>query len=329
MGEQLRLLAHSCCIGVGKTTVSRSAYAIRRILLIFPTMLAIYTITFFLIHATPGGPWSNQDKPMPKAVLDRLNEAYGLNDPLWKQYWDYLRNVLRGDFGPSFTSRSRTVSDIISDTFPISLQLGLVAMVIAVAVGVTLGTLGAVKHNGWIDYVSSFLAIVGISTPSYVVASLLILFFSSYLGLLPTNGWDGIFSVKIIIPALALSFFPAAILARYTRSSLLDVLNADYVRTARAKGLKDRVVIVRHALRNALLPVVTVAGVVFADIITGSFFVETISGVPGLGRYFVTSISSRDYPVVLGTVLLFGFVITLMNLIVDLIYPFLDPRMAR
>jgi ABC-type dipeptide/oligopeptide/nickel transport system permease component len=156
-----------------------------------------------------------------------------------------------------------------------------------------------------------------------------VLFLASYLGLVPTNGWDGIVSTKIIIPALALSFYPAAILARYTRASLLDVLTTDYVRTARAKGLKDQAVIVRHALRNALLPVITVGGVVFADIITGSFFVETISGVPGLGRYFVTSISTRDYPVVLGTVLLFGFVITLMNLIVDLVYPLLDPRITR
>lgn len=308
--------------------MSRSAYVIRRILLIFPTMLAIYTVTFFLVHATPGSPWSNQDKPLPKQVLDRLNEAYGLNDPLWKQYLNYLANVLRGDFGPSFTSRSRTVTDIISDTFPVSIQLGLVSMVIALVIGVTLGTIGAVRHNSSVDYLSSFLAIVGISTPSYVVASVLVLLLASWLGLVPTNGWDGIGSTKIIIPALALSFFPAAILARYTRASLLDVLSSDYVRTARAKGLRQRTVVVRHALRNALLPVVTVGGVVFADIITGSFFVEVICGVPGMGRYFVTSISSRDYPVVLGTVLLFGFIITLMNLIVDLIYPLLDPRMT-
>ena len=308
--------------------MSRSAYVIRRILLIIPTMLAIYTVTFFLIHATPGGPWSNQDKPLPKAVLDRLNEAYGLNDPLWKQYLSYLGKVLRGDFGPSFTSRSRTVADIIGDTFPVSIKLGLVSMVIALVIGITLGTLGAVRHNGTVDYVSSFLAIVGISTPSYVVASLLVLILASWLGLVPTNGWDGIASAKIIVPALALSFFPSAILARYTRASLLDVLSSDYVRTARAKGLRERGVVIRHALRNALLPVVTVGGVVFADIITGSFFVEVICGVPGMGRYFVTSISSRDYPVVLGTVLLFGFVITLMNLIVDLIYPLLDPRMT-
>lgn len=292
-------------------------------------MLAIYTITFLLVHATPGSPWSNQDKPLPQAVVDKLNEAYGLNDPLWKQYLNYLGNALRGDFGPSFTSRSRTVTDIIADTLPVSLQLGFVAMLIAVVVGVTLGTIGAIRHNTWADYFSSFAAIVGISTPSYVIASLLVLFFASYLGWLPTNGWDGIFSVKVIIPAIALAFYPSAILARYTRSSLLDVLSSDYVRTARAKGQRERVVVVRHALRTALLPVVTVGGVVFADIITGSFFVETICGVPGLGRYFVTSIASRDYPVVLGTVLLFGFIITLMNLLVDLIYPLLDPRIAK
>lgn len=307
--------------------MSRSEYVIRRILLIVPTMLAIYTVTFLLVHATPGSPWSNTDKPIPQRVLDKLNAAYGLDKPLWQQYTDYLWNALQGDFGPSYTSRSRTVTDIIGSTFPVSLKLGLVAMVIAIVVGVSLGTLGAVKHNSFWDYLSSFLAIVGISTPSYVVASILVLVLASTLHLVPTSGWEGLFSTKVIIPALGLSFFPSAILARYTRASMLDVLSSDYVRTARAKGLRNRAVIARHALRNALLPVITVGGVVFADIITGSFFVETVSSVPGLGRYFVSSVSERDYPVVLGTVLLFGFVITLMNLIVDLLYPLLDPRL--
>jgi ABC-type dipeptide/oligopeptide/nickel transport system permease component len=261
-------------------------------------------------------------------VLERLNEAYGLNDPLWKQYTTYLWNALQGDFGPSFSQRSRTVSDIIADTFPVSISLGIVAMLIAVAVGVTLGTLGALKHNGPVDYISSFVAIVGISTPSYVIVSLLVLILSSELGLLPTGGWDGIFSVKIIIPAIALSLYPAAVLARYTRSTMLDVLNADFVRTARAKGLSEKWVVIRHALRNALIPVMTVSAVIFADVITGSFFVESIYSVPGLGRYFVSSITERDYPVILGTVLLFGFVISVMNLIVDLIYPLIDPRIA-
>ena len=265
---------------------------------------------------------------MPPLILERLNAAYGLDDPLWKQYVDYLWNALHGDFGPSFAQRSRSVADIIGQTFPVSLALGLVAMAIAMVIGLTLGTLGALRHNGAIDYVTSFVAIIGISTPSYVIVSLLVLVLSSELHLLPTGGWDGIFSTKIIIPAIALSLYPAAVLARYTRSSMLDVLSADYVRTARAKGLNEKWVVVRHAIRNALIPVLTVSGVILADVITGSFFVESVYSVPGLGRYFVSSISERDYPVILGTVLLFGFVISIMNLIVDLLYPLLDPRIG-
>lgn len=308
--------------------MNRGAYVIRRVLLLIPTLLAIYTLTFLLIHATPGGPWSQGEKPVPPIVLERLNAAYGLDDPLWKQYVTYLGNALQGDFGPSFAQRSRTVADIIGQTFPVSLALGLVAMTIALAVGLTLGTIGALRHNGFVDYLTSFVAIVGISTPSYVIVSLLVLILSSELHLLPTGGWDGIFSTKIIIPAIALSLYPAAVLARYTRSSMLDVLSADFVRTARAKGLNERWVVIRHAVRNALIPVLTVSGIILADVITGSFFVETVYSVPGLGRYFVSSISQRDYPVILGTVLLFGFVISVMNLIVDLLYPLLDPRIG-
>lgn len=306
--------------------MQRRAFVIRRILLLFPTLLAIYTLTFLLIHATPGGPWSQGEKPVPQIVLDNLNKAYGLDKPLWRQYTDYLWNVLHGDFGPSFSSRSQTVADILSATFPVSLQLGLIAMVIAVVLGVTLGLIGAVRHNSWVDYLSSFLAIIGISTPSYVIASVLVLILASELHLVPTSGWNGIGSTKIVIPAIALAFYPAAVLARYTRASMLDVLTADYIRTARAKGLQSTTVILRHGVRNALLPVLTVAGVVLADVITGSFYVETIYSVPGLGRYFVDSITQRDYPVILGTVLLFGAVISVMNLIVDLLYPLLDPR---
>lgn len=309
--------------------MSRGAFIIRRVLLLIPTLLAIYTLTFLLIHATPGGPWSQGDKPVPPLVMERLNAAYGLDQPLWKQYVTYLGNAMQGDFGPSFSSRSRTVTDIIGDTLPISLQLGVVAMAIAILVGVTLGTLGAIRHNTTVDYVASFIAIFGISTPSYVVVSLLVLLLASTFGLVPTGGWNGIFAKEIIVPATALALYPAAVLARYTRASMLDVLTTDYVRTARAKGLSERWVVIRHAIRNALLPVVTVSGVVFADVITGSFFVESIYSVPGLGRYFVSSISERDYPVILGTVLLFGAIISVMNLIVDLLYPLLDPRMRN
>lgn len=309
--------------------MNRGPYVIRRVLMLFPTLLAIYTLTFLLIHATPGSPWSQGEKPVPPRVLERLNAAYGLDKPLWRQYIDYLWNVLHGDFGPSFSQRSRTVSDIIGATFPVSLQLGLVAMVIALIAGISLGTIGALRHNQSLDYITGFIAIAGISTPSYVIASLLVLLMASTLHLVPTGGWNGIFSTKIIVPAVALALYPAAVLARYTRSSMLDVLAADYVRTARAKGLNERAVITRHAIRNALLPVLTVSGVILADVITGSFFVEVIYSVPGLGSYFVESISKRDYPVILGTVLLFGFVVAVMNLVVDLIYPLLDPRMAN
>jgi ABC-type dipeptide/oligopeptide/nickel transport system permease component len=309
--------------------MGRGAYILRRLLLLIPTLLAIYTLTFMLIHATPGGPWSQGEKPVPPIVLKRLNEAYGLDKPLWRQYLDYLWNLLQGDFGPSFTQRSRSVGDIIGSTFPVSIKLGIVAMVIALVIGLSLGTLGALRHNSLVDYFTSFVAIIGVSTPSYVIVSLLVLLFASTFHLVPTGGWDGIASTKILIPGLALALYPAAVLARYTRSSMLDVLSTDFVRTARSKGLRERAVIVRHAIRNALLPVVTVSGIIFADVITGSFFVETVYSVPGLGRYFVKSITERDYPVILGTVLLLGAVISVMNLIVDLLYPLLDPRIDR
>ena len=307
--------------------MTRRAYIIRRVLLLIPTILAIYTITFVLMHATPGGPWSNAgDKPIPPIVLQRLNQAYGLDKPLWQQYVNYLNHVLHGDFGPSYAQRSLTVSDIINQAFPVSLKLGLVAMAIAIVAGVSLGVLGAIKHNTWVDYAASFAAILGISTPVYVVVSLLVLVLASHLHLVATGGWHGVFSTLIIIPAVALALYPAAVLARYTRSSMLDVLKMDYIRTARAKGMSERRVIMRHAIQNSLLPVITVAGLILAEVITGSFFVESIYSVPGLGRYFVLSISNRDYPVILGTVLLFGVVISVMNLIVDLLYQVLDPR---
>jgi oligopeptide transport system permease protein len=308
---------------------NRGAYIVRRVLMLIPTLLVIYTLTFVLIHATPGGPWSQGDKPVPPLVLKRLNAAYGLDKPLWRQYTDYLWNVLHGDFGPSFTSRSRTVTDIIKDTFPISLQLGIVAMMLAVFAGITLGVIAAINHNRTADYVCGFISIAGISTPSYVTVSVLVLLLSSQLHLVPTGGWNGITDTRVIIPAFALALYPAAVLARYTRSSMLDVLSADYVRTARAKGLNETVVITRHAIRNALLPVVTVGAIILADVVTGSFYVETIYQVPGIGRYFVDSITSRDYPVILGTVLLFGALVSIMNLIVDILYPMLDPRMSN
>jgi oligopeptide transport system permease protein len=306
----------------------RSAYVIRRILALIPTLLLVYTLTFFLMHATPGGPWDTGEKPIPAAVQEKLKAAYGLDKPVWQQYLNYLGNALHGDLGPSYAQRSRTVADIIGTAFPVSLKLAAMATVIAVLLGIPLGILGAVKHNTVFDYASAFVSMVGISTPAYVVTSLLVLVLASKLHLVPTSGWDGLFSKKAIVPALSLALYPMAVLARYTRSSMLEVLRQDYVRTARAKGVAEWSVLILHCLRNALLPVVTIAGIVLADIATGSFFVETIYQVPGIGRYFVQSISGRDYPVILGTVLLLGAVVSIMNLVVDLIYPLLDPRIG-
>jgi oligopeptide transport system permease protein len=302
-------------------------YAVRRLLGLIPTLLAVYTITFMLIHLTPGGPWDS-DKPLPPEAKAALDKAYGLDKPLWRQYTDYLTNVLHGDFGPSFTQRNRDVGDIIKDFFPVSIKLGLVAIIVAAIIGIVAGTISAVRQNTPLDYFATFGAILGISSPSYVIASLLILLLANTLHLVPTGGWGGIFDKRTIIPAVALALGPAAILARYTRSSLLDILRQDYVRTARAKGLRDNVVIVRHALRNAMIPVATVMGISFANVITGSFFVEVVCGVPGLGSYFVKSVTGRDYPVMLGTTLLFATVITVMNMLVDLLYGVLDPRIA-
>ena len=308
--------------------VVRSAYVIRRVLALIPTLLLVYTLTFVLIHATPGGPWDTGEKPLPAAVQEKLKAAYGLDQPLWRQYVDYAGRTLRGDLGPSYTQRSRSVAEIIGTAFPVSLKLAGVATVIALLVGIPLGVLGAVRHNSLLDYLSTFVSIIGISTPAFVVTSLLVLLLASTLHWVPTSGWDGIFSTRVIVPAVSLALYPSAVLARYTRSSMLEVLRTDYVRTAHSKGLGDRSVLVRHCLKNALLPVITIAGIVVADIATGSFFVETIYQVPGIGRYFVQSITARDYPVILGTVLLLGTVVSVMNLIVDLLYPLLDPRIG-
>jgi oligopeptide transport system permease protein len=302
-------------------------FIVRRVLGLVPTILAVYTITFLLIHATPGGPWDD-DKPLTAEAKAALNAAYGLDKPLWRQYTDYLWNAVHGDFGPSFVQRNRDVSDIIREKFPVSIQLGILAMILAAVIGIVAGTVSAVKQNTPLDYFATFGAIIGISTPSYVVASLLILVLANQLHLVPTTGWNGMFDKRAIIPAIALAFGPAAILARYTRSSLLDVLRQDYVRTARAKGVRERAVIMRHGLRNALIPVATVMGISLANVMTGSFFIEVVSGVPGLGQYFVKSIQGRDYSVILGTTLLFAVVITVMNLLVDVLYSALDPRIA-
>lgn len=302
-------------------------YLIRRLLFFIPVLLGVYTLVFFLMHATPGGPWDRSEKPLTQAAVDRLNEKYKLDRPLHEQYVDYLWGVVtRFDFGPSYRNATQTVTEIIAQFFPVSLQLGAAALVLAIFIGVSLGTISALHVNTWIDYVAVLFSIVGYSVPVFVVAPVLVVFFAVWLNWLPTGGWDGLFTRSAILPVATLAIGPTAALARYTRASVLEITRQDYVRTARAKGLRERAVLWRHILANATIPITTVAGLYFAFVITGSFFVETILRVPGIGRYFVKSVQARDYPVIMGTALLLAFLVTLMNLVVDLLYGFLDPR---
>lgn len=292
-----------------------------------PTMLAIFTITFFLMHATPGSPWDSTGRPLPLHVIESLNEKYGLDKPVGEQYLIFLWGIVsRGDLGDSYTRAGQSVSDLLIQHFPVSLQLGLMAMVFAVGGGMTLGLIGGMRPNSPVDYLTTFLSVIGISTPSYVVATLGVIVFALWLKLVPTGGWDGIFSERAIIPIIALGLGPMATIARYTRSAVIEVASQDYIRTAHAKGLPVRAVNVRHVLPNALISVVTVTGVSLVSVVTGSFFVESILNIPGIGRYFVTSVTARDYPVIIGTTLLYATLVMVMNLVVDVAYTVLDPR---
>jgi oligopeptide transport system permease protein len=299
-------------------------YLLRRILILLPVWLVVYTLTFTLYHLTPGGPW-DREKPVPPQAMALLNQKYGLDRPLWQQYVDYLTGVVtRFDFGPSYSRQSRTVGDIIADLFPVSARIGLLAMLLAVGIGVPMGVAAASRHHTIADRAAMLIAVFGVSVPSFVVGPILIWVFALSLAWLPPGGIDS--WRHHLLPAFTLSLFPMAMLARATRASLLEVLQADYVRTARSKGLGEALVVRRHALRNALIPVVTIGGILLAEVLVGSFYVETVFAIPGIGRYFVTSVSSRDYPLLMGVTLLMTTVVSVVNLVVDLTYAYLDPR---
>jgi ABC-type dipeptide/oligopeptide/nickel transport system permease component len=302
-------------------------YVVRRLLRLVLVMLTVYTLVFAVAHSLPGGPFEEGDLPLEAQALANLRRYYRLDQPLWRQYGENLWAIVRhGDLGPSYMSANRSVNDILRDYVPVSLQLGLAAMGLAILLGVPIGMAAAARRDSIVDRAALFFAVLGVSVPNFVVTPVLIVGLAVWLRLLPSGGWDGLASPRAVIPALALALPPAAGLAGYTRSAMLDVLNADYVRTARAKGVSALRVVTRHAFRNALIPVLTIAGLYLARVVTGSFFVETIAAVPGIGRYFVTSLSTRDYPVMLGTTLLLAFVVAAMNLIVDLLYAAVDPR---
>ena len=302
-------------------------FAISRVLWLIPTLLAMALVTFLVMHATPGSPLdpvAEGANPLSPEAQRNLAAHYGLDRPLHEQFVIFVRNAVRGDFGNSFVYRSRTVREILVDTFPVSLLLGSMALALAVGGGLALGILAAVYQNRTWDYVSVTLATAGVAVPNFVLAVFFIILFSFVIPLFPTGGWDS--PRNWVLPTITLALAPMGIIARFTRASMLEVIRADYTLTARAKGLAEGPVIFKHALKNALIPVVTLLGPMFAAVGTGSFFVESIYRVPGMGRFFVLSMTGRDYPMIMAVVLTYGAFLAIMNFVVDLAYGALDPR---
>jgi len=299
-------------------------YTIRRLLLIIPTMFFVALITFGLTRAAPGSPFDrNQNRPLPQATIDRLNRLYGIDKPVTEQFVLYLGNALRFDFGSSLV-KDRQVTEIIGQGLPVTAQLGVQALVLSLAISLPLGVISALKQNSLIDYGSLFFATVGYTIPSFVIAIVLIFIFAVDLRLLPIVGWGDL--RHMILPTVVLALGPAAFIARITRASMLEAIRQDYVRTARSKGLREQVVIVSHVMKNAMIPVATIIGPATAGLITGSFIVESLFSVPGIGRLYVLSINQSDYPVIMATTLLYAFLIMVANISVDLVYGMLDPR---
>ena len=294
-----------------------------------PTLFLIVTFSFFIMKVAPGGPFSAERNPPPE-VLANINKVYHLDEPLPKQYVRYLGNMLRGDLGPSFRYKDYTVNDLIGNTMPNSLILGITALCSALVFGLLVGLVSAVKRNSIADYASMSIAVIGISVPLFVVGPLLMLLFAVKLKWLPTSGWiTGRQGLKtLIMPALALSLPYFAYIARLSRASVLEVLRSDYIRTAYAKGLSYPVVLFKHALKGAMLPVISYLGPAFAGIITGSVVIERIFLVPGLGTFFVQSALNRDYTLIMGTVVMYSIILILMNFVVDILYAVIDPRIS-
>jgi len=306
-------------------------FIIKRVLWLIPTLLVMTLLTYFIMELTPGSPFdlANANGITPEMIA-RLEHQYGLDKPWYERYVIYVKNALQGNFGESYSYRPQQVSDIIARTMPTSLWLGTMATMFAVTFGMTLGVLAAANQNGIIDYITVTISILFYSMPNFVMGFVLILLFAIWLpnhgidlGFRP-SGWDG--PKDWILPTIALGAAPLATIARYTRSSMIDVIRSDYVRTARAKGLAQQKVVVKHVLKNALIPVVTLIGPIFAIVATGSFFVEKIFNVPGMGKFYVESMQTKDQTMILAVVLIFGVFLAVMNILVDIVYALIDPR---
>jgi len=296
----------------------------KRFLEMIPVLFIIATITFFMVRLAPGGPFTTE-KSIPPEIQKKLEAFYGLNRPLFQQYLDYMGNLLKGDLGPSFKYATWSVNELIWSAFPVSLELGCYGLAIALILGLGAGIVASLRQNSALDHVSMSLAMVGICVPTFVLGPLLILMFGLGLGWVNASGWDS--WRDRILPSITLGFFYAAYIARLARGGMLEILNQEFIRTARAKGASRQRIIFKHALKGGLLPVVSFLGPAVADIITGSFVVETIFQVPGLGRFFVTAAFNRDYTMVIGTVLFYAVLIILLNLVVDVVQVWLNPRL--
>ena len=297
----------------------------RRLLVAIPTLMLVVTLAFFMMRAAPGSPFDTDRKLSPEIERNVLAK-YGMNKPLGQQYLDYLAGVARGDLGPSLKYKDKTVLAILKENYPVSLKLGLSAIVLASVAGVSLGVLAALRQNRSVDYGVMTVAILGVCIPTFVTAPLLVLVFASKLGWLPSAGWNDGALINLVLPVTVLALPQIAIISRLTRAGMIEVLHSNYVRTARAKGLPERTIVGKHALRAALLPLVSYLGPACAGLLTGSLVVEKIFNLPGLGKFFVISALQRDYTVVMGMVIFYAALILLLNLIADLLYAALDPR---
>jgi ABC-type dipeptide/oligopeptide/nickel transport system permease component len=305
-----------------------ASYLVGRVFGLVIVFLIVSVLAFVMMHSIPGGPFDEEKQPLPPAAKANILHKYGLDRPIWEQYLNYMGSALHGDFGISFQSPDETVTELIGRTWPISIQLGVLALILAFSAGLTAGITAAVKQNSWIDHVVTFVSTLGITVPNFVIAFWLLLLFAVQLQWLPTGGWPGQGGdwKSIILPVITLAAGPTAIVARYTRSSMVEVIRSDYIRTARAKGLREQTVVVRHALKNALIPLITILAPLIPNLITGTIFVEVIFRVPGLGKFFVSSIYLRDYPMIMATMLLVAMLWSVTYLLSDILYVVVDPR---
>jgi oligopeptide transport system permease protein len=299
------------------------AFLLRRLFQTVLTLAVVASLTFFLLRMVPGGPFDSE-RALPPEIKANIEAKYNLNAPLYVQYFDYMKNLARGDMGQSYKYVGRDVSEIVMEAFPVSFQLGVYALTFAFIWGIIGGIIAASKHNTWWDRSITIFAVISVSVPSFLVAAILIVVFCFWIDLFPVAMWDG--PSYYILPILALGSRPVALICRLTRASVLDVIQSDYVRTAKAKGLSDNVVLFKHVLKNSLIPVLTVSGPLVAGLLSGTFVVEHIFNIPGMGKHFIQSVTNRDYPLVMALTLMFSTMLVFANLLVDILYTYFDPR---